>query len=41
MERAGIVYDERHLEHITGEAAMEYPPDRGLAHQMAHPEAKT
>ena len=39
MERTGIVYDDRYLEHLTGQGAMEYPPDRGLAHQMSHPEA--
>jgi acetoin utilization deacetylase AcuC-like enzyme len=39
MEQTGIVYDERYLEHITGQGAMEYPPERGLAHQMPHPEA--
>jgi len=39
MGRTGIVYDDRYLDHITGQGAMEYPPEKGLAHQMPHPEA--
>lgn len=39
MLRTGVIYDERYLRHMTGQGAMELPPERGLAHQMPHPEA--
>lgn len=38
MTKTGIIYDERYLEHTTGQGAMWLPPDEGLVHQMPHPE---
>jgi len=35
VARTGYIYDERYLDHITGYGAM----DKGLAHQMPHPES--